>query len=323
MRPDDIHFEERLSAVEEALSNLRRLADEAELGMDGELDELDQAYQAAREGVYSALSPWQTVWLARHPKRPSGMEYVDALLEDCIELHSDRIEGDDPAISCGLAWFDGTPIVYLAHGRGRNTKENIATNFGMMHPRGYRKARRVMDLAAKFNRPIVSFVDTQAAHPGAQAETRGQAMAIAENLYRMAELPVPVVVIVVGQGGSGGALGVGVGNVVLMLQYAVYCVAPPEACSGIIWKDSGEHAPDAAVGLKLTADDLYRYHVIDEIIEEPMGGAHRDAQHAYRSVREALQRHLDQLTQLSPKELVDQRYRKFRSIGVFDELTVA
>ncbi len=323
MNPDDIRFEDRLLAVEEGLEDLKRLVADADLSMGDGIARLEGAYDDARRRVYQGLSAWQKVWIARHPQRPSGTDYVEALLEDCAELRTDRIDGDDRALSCGLGLFEGEPVVYLAHRRGRSTKENLATNFGMMHPHGYRKARRVMELAAKFGRPILSFIDTQAAHPGAEAETRGQAMAIAENLYIMSELAVPIVIVVVGQGGSGGALGVGVGNVILMQEYAVYCVAPPEACSGIIWKDSGEHASEAAAGLKLTAQDLLRFGVVDEIVAEPAGGAHRDTQLAFRGVRDALKRHLPRLKQLAPDQLVGQRYDKFRSIGVYDEMTVA
>ena len=323
MRPDDIHFEDRLSAVEEKIADLRRVVEQAGLDIDDAMSVVDEAYESARAEAYQDLSPWQTVWMARHPQRPGGMEYVDALLEDCVELRTDRIEGDDPALASGLGWFEGEPVVYLAHRRGRSTRENLALNFGMMHPAGYRKALHVMELATKFGRPILSFIDTPAAHPGVHAETRGQAMAIAENLYHMADMPVPIVVVVVGQGGSGGALGVGVGDVLLMLQYAVYCVAPPEAFSGIIWKDAGEHAPEAAEGLKLTAEDLHRFDIVDEILQEPVGGAHRDPAEVYGTVRTAIRRHLSRLQRLPAAELIQRRYEKYRTLGVFEEVTVA
>lgn len=318
MDPTDIHFEDGLFAVEGKLSELRATITEAELPLDRDIRMLERAYERARDKVYEGLTAWQKVWLARHAGRPRGSDYVQALIEDRVETHTDGLDGDDPAFHGGLGWFEGSPVVYLSQQKGRNTKENILTNFGMMHPQGYRKARRLMRLAAKFDVPVISFVDTPAAHPGVHAETRGQATAIAENLHEMAGLPVPMVVVVVGEGGSGGALGVGMGNVVLMLEYSVYCVAPPEACSGILWKDAGEHAPEAAEGLKLTAGDLLKHDVIDEIIEEPAGGAHRDPPETFRRVRRAIRAHLGELSTLAPDELVEHRYRKYRRIGVYE-----
>ena len=318
MNSQDIHFEEPLFAVEEKIAELRQALADAGLDLEKDVSLLERSYRRAIQRVYRNLTAWQKVWIARRMDRPRSSDYVEALIEDRIELHSDRIEGDDPAFYGGLGWFEGEPIVYFAQQTGRNTKENIETNFGMMHPQGYRKARHLMRLAAKFDRPILSFIDTQAAHPGARAETRGQAMAIAENLFEMARLPVPLVAVVVGQGGSGGALGVAMGNAVLMLEYSVYCVAPPEACSGILWKDSGEHAPEAAEGLKLTAKDLLEWGVIDEIIPEPLGGAHRDPPESFRRVRRAVRRHLRQLLPLSAEEIIAQRYEKYRNIGVFE-----
>lgn len=317
--PNNIHFEEPLIAVEEQLQELRRRIGEAGLDLERDLEIFERAFRRAQQRIYRNLSAWQKVWIARHPERPRTFQYVEALIEDRVEFHSDRIDGDDPALLGGTGWFEGQPVVYLAQRKGRNTKENLQTNFGMMHPQGYRKARHLMRLAAKFGYPVISFVDTPAAHPGANAEVRGQAMAIAENLFEMAGLPVPLVVVVVGEGGSGGALGVAMGNAVLMMEYAIYCVAPPEACSGILWKDSGEHAPEAAEGLKLTAADLLQLNVVDEIIPEPLGGAHRNPPEAFRNVRRVVRRHLRRLMEMSPTELIEQRYRKYRSIGIFQE----
>ena len=319
MNPSDIRFEASVFAVEERLAELRAAIHEAPIDLDHEAVALEAAYQQARSRFYDGLSSWQKVWIARMADRPRGSDYVQALIEDPVELSGDRVDGDDPAIRCGLGWFEGMPVVYLAQQKGRNTKENIRTSFGMMHPHGYRKARRLMRMAAKFGRPILSFIDTPAAHPCAYAERRGQANAIAENLFEMAGCPVPMVAVVAGEGGSGGALGVAMGNAVLMLEYSVYCVAPPEACSGILWKDSGEHAPEAAEGLKLTARDLKRWDVIDEIIEEPPGGAHRDPSETFRRVKEAAYRHLTGLLELSAEELIEQRRARYRRIGVFQE----
>lgn len=310
-------LEASLQSVEEHMSALRALAETCHLDLGKELLALERAYQRESQRLYENLSAWDKVWLARHPQRPRSMDYVEALLENRVELHGDRIHGDDPALVGGIGWFEGHPVVYLAQQKGRNTKENIQTHFGMMHPEGYRKARRLMRLAAKFRRPVLSFVDTPAAHPGANAELRGQAMAIAENLWEMAQLPVPLIAVVVGEGGSGGALGIAVGNVLLMMEYAIYCVAPPEACSGILWKDSGEHAPEAAEGLKLTAQDLFELGIVDEIVPEPLGGAHRRPEEAFVHLRRVLRRHLNALCEQTPHELVEGRYRKFRALGTY------
>jgi acetyl-CoA carboxylase carboxyl transferase subunit alpha len=316
--PTDIHFEDSLFAVEAKLAELRATLATADLPLDRDVRALERAYERARDKVYQDLTAWQKVWLARHAQRPRGSDYVEALIEDGVETHTDGADGDDPAFHGGIGWFEGDPVVYLSQQKGRNTKENILTNFGMMHPQGYRKARRLMRLAAKFDVPVISFVDTPAAHPGVHAEARGQATAIAENLHEMAGLAVPIIVVVVGEGGSGGALGVAMGNVVLMLEYSVYCVAPPEACSGILWKDSGEHAPEAADGLKLTAKDLLKHDVIDEIIEEPPGGAHRDPPETFRRVRRAIRGHLSELSTLGSDELVERRYDRYRRIGIYE-----
>jgi acetyl-CoA carboxylase carboxyl transferase subunit alpha len=316
--PTDIHFEDSLFAIEAKIGELRSALAEADMPLDRDVRLLERAYERARAKIYDDLTAWQKVWLARRPARPRGSDYVQALIEDPVAMHSDGVDGDDPALHGGVGWFEGRPVVYLSQQKGRNTKENILTNFGMMHPQGYRKARRLMRLAAKFDRPIIAFVDTPAAHPGVNAETRGQATAIAENLLEMAGLPVPIIAVVVGEGGSGGALGVAMGNAVLMLEYSVYCVAPPEACSGILWKDSGEHAPEAAEGLKLTAKDLLKYGIIDEIISEPAGGAHRDPPETFRRVRQAIRQRLVELSALDADGLVAQRYDKYRSMGVYE-----
>ncbi|MDE0022194.1 MAG: acetyl-CoA carboxylase carboxyltransferase subunit alpha [Candidatus Poribacteria bacterium] len=319
MKSNDIHFEESMFAVEERLKELRAAIEDAPINLQKDAQLLEKAYEQERNRFYERLSPWQKVWLARRSERPRGSDYVQALIEDPVPICADRIDGDDPALLTGVGWFDETPVVYFAQQKGRNTKENIRTSFGMMHPQGYRKARRLMRFAAKFNRPILSFVDTPAAHPCAHAEKRGQANAIAENLFEMSQLPAPFIAVVVGEGGSGGALGVAMGNAALMLEHAVYCVAPPEACSGILWKDSGEHAPEAAEGLKLTANDLKKWKVIDEIIPEPPGGAHRDPQETYRRVQNAVKARLQELSALTPDQLIEQRRRRFRQIGVFQE----
>jgi acetyl-CoA carboxylase carboxyl transferase subunit alpha len=263
------------------------------------------------------LNPaWKRVQLARHPKRPHSLDYIGRLFTEFQELHGDRSFADDPAIVAGLARFEGQPIVIIAEEKGRNTKERLQRNFGMPKPEGYRKALRVMQMAAKFGRPVITFLDTTGAYPGIDAEERGQAEAIARNLREMARLPVPVVVVCLGEGGSGGALALGVGNTVLMFENAVYSVISPESCASIIYRDSGQ-AERAAAALRLTSEDLDRLGIIDGIIPEPEGGAQEDPVAAAESLRQALQRSLLELAGLSGEQLVDHRYAKFRKMGNF------
>ncbi len=259
---------------------------------------------------------WQRVQLARHPKRPHSLDYVQRLFTDFHEIHGDRRFGDDPAIVCGMAFFEGRPIMIAAQQKGRDTKQKLYRNFGMPKPEGYRKALRVMQLAAKFGRPILTLLDTPGAYPGIDAEERGQAEAIASNLREMARLRSPVIVICIGEGGSGGALALGVGNRVYMLENAIYSVISPESCAAIIYRDA-KLAERAAAALKLTAQDLYRLGLIDGIIPEPGEGAHTDWDAAAAMVRETLRKALDELTPLSPEELVQQRFEKFRRMGNF------
>jgi acetyl-CoA carboxylase carboxyl transferase subunit alpha len=256
------------------------------------------------------------VQLARHPKRPHSLDYIDRLFTDFQELHGDRSFADDPAIVAGLARFDGRPIVIVAEEKGRNTKERLQHNFGMPKPEGYRKALRIMQLAAKFGRPVITFLDTTGAYPGIDAEERGQAEAIARNLREMARLAIPVIVVVIGEGGSGGALALGVGNTVLMFENAVYSVISPESCASIIYRDSGK-AERAAAALRLTAEDLDQLGLIDTIIPEPEGGAQEDPEAAAENLRQALRHSLLDLAALSGEQLVEHRYAKFRKMGNF------
>ena len=259
---------------------------------------------------------WLRVQLARHPKRPHSLDYIERLFTDFQEIHGDRYFGDDPAIVAGIAQFEGRPVMVVAEQKGRDTKQKVYRNFGMPKPEGYRKALRAMQIAAKFGRPVLTFLDTPGAYPGIDAEERGQAEAIARNLREMARLPVPVVVACIGEGGSGGALALGVGNIVLMLENAVYSVISPESCAAIIYRDSGK-AEQAAAALKLTAEDLHRLGLIDEIVAEPPGGAQEDPAAAAESLRRHLIRSLDELGDLGADELVDHRYAKFRKMGNF------
>jgi len=259
---------------------------------------------------------WQRVQLARHPKRPHALDYIERLFTDFQEIHGDRSFGDDPAIVAGLAQFEKRPVAIVAEQKGRDTKQKLFRNFGMPKPEGYRKALRVMQLAAKFHKPVITFLDTPGAYPGIDAEERGQAEAIARNLREMARLQAPVIAVCIGEGGSGGALALGVGNIVLMLENAIYSVISPESCAAIIYRDSGK-AERAAAALKLTAEDLQRFGLIDGIVAEPPGGAQENVDAAAECLRQALRRYCDELSSLGPEQLVKQRYTKFRNMGNF------
>jgi acetyl-CoA carboxylase carboxyl transferase subunit alpha len=274
-------------------------------------------HQSATAATPAPINPaWERVQLARHPKRPHSLDYIQRLFTDFLELHGDRAFAEDPAIVTGMAFFEDKPVMVLGQQKGRDTKQKLHRNFGMPKPEGYRKALRVMALAAKFKRPIVALLDTPGAYPGIDAEERGQAQAIAVNLREMFRLPVPVISIVIGEGGSGGALGLGVGNRVYMLENAIYSVISPESCAAIIYRDSGK-AEQAAAALKLTAPDLEELGIIDGIVPEPEGGAQLDHDHAAELLREALRPALADLAKFSEKDLVDQRYDKFRKMGNF------
>jgi acetyl-CoA carboxylase carboxyl transferase subunit alpha len=284
----------------------------------------EQADNQARPPEHTKTAPgsgesnlaWQRVLLARHAKRPHSLDYIQRLFTDFQEIHGDRRYGDDPAIVCGMGFFEGQPIMVAGQQKGRDTKQKLYRNFGMPKPEGYRKALRAMELAAKFGRPILTLLDTPGAYPGIDAEERGQAEAIAYNLREMSRLGVPVIVICIGEGGSGGALALGVGNRILMLENAVYSVISPESCAAIIWRDSS-NAAVAAEALRLTAQDLLGFGLIDEIVAEPAEGAHTDPDRAAGFVRDALRRTLSELAGLSATELIEQRYAKFRAMGSF------
>ncbi len=280
-----------------------------------ELDEARDQLDAEITKVFSNLSRWETCLLARHPDRPYTLAYIHDIFSDFTELHGDRRFGEDPALVAGFARFDGEPVAIIGHQKGRDTAEKVRRNFGMPRPEGYRKALRIMKLAARFKRPIITFIDTPGAYPGIDAEERGQAEAIADNLVEMARLPVPIIVVVTGEGGSGGALALGVGDRVLMLEYAVYSVISPEGCAAILWKDQSR-AEDAAQALRLTSGDLVKFGVIDEVLPEPRGGAQMDPGAMSSTIEEGIRRHLKQLKKLRPDALVNRRYKKFRSMGV-------
>jgi len=315
--PDELEFEKPLLELENRIAELR--ASEDSLAARDEIAKLEERLARQQQRIYSGLTAWQRTQIARHPKRPHTLDLVNLLLEDWVELHGDRVFGDDKAIVGGLATFDGEPVVVIGHQKGRDTRENIARNFGMPHPEGYRKALRLMQLAGKFGKPIITLIDTPGAYPGLAAEERGQAEAIARNLREMAGLPTPIVCVVTGEGGSGGALALGVGNRVLMLEYAIYSVISPEGCAAILWGEAGK-APEAAEIMRVTAPDLLKLGVIDAIVPEPVGGAHRNWDAAAASLRAVLREQLWELRSKSEAELIEERQEKFRRIGVFEEM---
>jgi acetyl-CoA carboxylase carboxyl transferase subunit alpha len=317
--PDALDFEQPLLELETRIAALQAEGDPARTR--DEVTRLEDRLARLRRRTYANLTAWQRTQLARHPKRPYTRDWCRLLFDEFTEVHGDRRFGDDAAIVAGLARFEGRSVVLIGHQKGRDTREKIARNFGMPHPEGYRKAERLMDMAAKFRKPVVTLIDTPGAYPGVGAEERGQAEAIARNLKLMAGLPVPIVAVVTGEGGSGGALAIGMGNRVLMLEYAIYSVISPEGCAAILWGDAGR-APEAAEVMKVTAPDLLRLRVVDAIVPEPVGGAHRDWEAAAENLRGALREHLTALAHLDSDALLTDRYEKFRRIGAFEESTI-
>jgi len=313
---DPLEFEKRLLELERRVAELKAAEDVT--ARSDELARLEARLERERGRIYGKLTAWQRAQIARHPKRPHTLDLIKLLFEDWVELHGDRVFGDDKAMVGGLARFEGQPVVVIGHQKGRDTQENIARNFGMPHPEGYRKALRLMQLAAKFRRPLVTFIDTPGAYPGIGAEERGQAEAVARNLREMAGLPTPIVAVVTGEGGSGGALAIGVADRVLMLEHSIYAVITPEGCAAILWSDAAK-APEAAEIMRITARDLLGLGVIDDIVPEPAGGAHRNWEAAASSLRAALRAQLGALLVKPVDELVQQRYERFRRIGVFAE----
>ncbi|MBE3562893.1 MAG: acetyl-CoA carboxylase carboxyltransferase subunit alpha [Hydrogenibacillus schlegelii] len=312
-------FEEPLVALEAKIAELRRFMEEQGLDLSEEVARLSARLQALKEETYRNLTPWQKVLIARHPDRPTTLEIAEGMLTDFLELHGDRLTGDDPAIVGGIGLLDGLPVTVIGHQKGRDTKENLARNFGMPHPEGYRKALRLMEQAEKFGRPIITLLNTPGAYPGKAAEERGQSEAIARNLRVMSGLRVPIVVVVVGEGASGGALGIGVGDRILMLEHAWYSVISPEGAAALLWKDAKE-AERAAATMKITARDLLALGIIDGIIPEPLGGAHRDKAETIRRIKAAVKAALEELLPLSPEALVEARYAKYRRIGRYTSL---
>jgi acetyl-CoA carboxylase carboxyl transferase subunit alpha len=314
--PFTTEFEKPLVALESKIEELKQLSGGAGVDFSDEIVKLERKAKKLQAEIFKDLSRWQVVQLARHPNRPYTLDYIQALFTDWMELEGDRRFGADHAIVAGLARFDGEPVVVVGEQKGRGTKENMLRNFGMPRPEGYRKARRLYDLADRFRRPLLTFIDTPGAYPGIGAEERGQAEAIAVNLEVMSSLGVPSISIVIGEGGSGGALALGVTNKILMLEYSTYSVISPESCSSILYRDASK-AQKSAENLKLTARDLAGFGIVDEVVKESAGGAHRDPRLTAENLADAIRRHLAMLKQLTPEQLVRQRYQKFRAMGVF------
>jgi acetyl-CoA carboxylase carboxyl transferase subunit alpha len=317
--PEYLEFEKPIADLEKKIEELTLFTSSGNIDLEEEILKLHKKADQLRAEIYSRLTPWQKAQISRHPNRPYTLDYIEAMLSDFTEMHGDRAYADDPAIVCGMARLDGMPVVVIGHQKGRTTKEKISRNFGMPNPEGYRKALRAMRFAEKFKKPLITFIDTPGAYPGIGAEERGQGESIARNLYVMSALTVPIVATVIGEGGSGGALALGVADRVLMLEHATYSVISPEGCAAILW-DDGSKAYEAADLLKITAQDLFQMNVIDEMIEEPIGGAHRDPRRAAELLKEAVTRNLSEIKDLSPAELVRLRYEKFRKLGMFDQI---
>ncbi|CEG23228.1 Acetyl-coenzyme A carboxylase carboxyl transferase subunit alpha [Planococcus massiliensis] len=316
--PKTMGFEEPLIQLRKKIEELKEYTATADVDLSSEIDSLEERLAGLENDIYENMKPWDRVQVARHPDRPTTLDYIPLIFNDFIELHGDRLYGDDEAIVGGIGSFDGQPVTIIGHQRGKDTKENIRRNFGMPHPEGYRKALRLMKQAEKFNRPIVCLIDTKGAYPGKAAEERGQSEAIAKNLVEMAGLEVPVLSIVIGEGGSGGALALGVGNHILMLENSTFSVISPEGAASILWKDSAL-AQTAAEAMKITAPDLFGMKIIEAIIPEVRGGAHHHYEKQAEMIAQAIRKSFEELKGLSGEELIDQRYKKFRSIGIFSE----
>src|SRR5512134_1814727 len=313
-----LEFEQPIAELETKIEELRFVQDDSAVDISEEIERLQKKSQALLKDIYAKLSPWQVTLIARHPQRPYTLDYVADIFTDFQELHGDRHFADDQSIVGGLARFNGAPCMVLGHQKGRDTKERAARNFGMSRPEGYRKALRLMKLAEKFGLPVFTFVDTPGAYPGIGAEERGQSEAIGRNIYEMAQLEVPIIVTIIGEGGSGGALAISVGDQVLMLQFSVYSVISPEGCASILWKTS-DRAADAAEALGITAHRLKALGLIDKIVSEPVGGAHRDPRQMAASLKRALNDALRQVVDLKPKELLLRRYERLQSYGRYSD----
>ncbi|WP_019499513.1 acetyl-CoA carboxylase carboxyltransferase subunit alpha [Pseudanabaena sp. PCC 6802] len=313
-----LDFEKPLVELESRIDQIRSLAKDNGVDVDQQIYQLEQRADQLRQEIFSSLSPMQKMQIARHPRRPSTLDYIQTITDEWLELHGDRRGNDDPAMVGGIAKLDGYSVVVLGHQKGRDTKDNVARNFGMASPGGYRKALRLMEHADRFGLPIITLIDTPGAYPGVSAEELGQGEAIAANLRNCFGLQVPIICTVIGEGGSGGALGIGVGDHLMMFEHSVYTVATPEACAAILWRDAAK-APKAAEALKITADDLKQLGIIDQVLAEPRGGAHRLPLEAAATLKAALIKNLEQISKMSVRDRQERRYQKFRKMGVFLE----
>lgn len=318
-----LEVEKPLLELEKKIQELKEVNQSRGVDLSSEIRLLERKAEELKHSIYSNLTPWDRVQIARHAQRPTTLDYIKELFTNFVELHGDRYFADDPAIVSGLARFEGRACLVLGHQKGKDTKENLARNFGMPNPEGFRKAQRLMRMAQRFSLPIVTFVDTPGAYPGIEAEERGQYEAIASSIALMTELTVPIVTVVIGEGGSGGALGIAVGDRVVMLEHSVYSVISPEGCATILWRDVTK-AEQAAASLGLTSAILTKLGIVDEVIAEPLGGAHRDLEVTYRAVKRCIQKHLRDLVELPPEQLVEERYQKYRKMGrVLREVSVS
>jgi len=319
-----LEFEKPTEELELKIEELKRLSDGKEIDISSEIKRLEKKAKELRSEIFSTLTPWQKTLVARHPDRPYTLDYINLITDDFIELHGDRRFSDDPSIVGGLAKIKDLSVMIIGHQKGRGTKERIYRNFGQPHPEGYRKALRLMKLAEKFKKPVITFIDTPGAYPGIGAEERGQAEAISVNLLEMSRLRVPIISIVIGEGGSGGALAIGVADRLFMLEHSIYSVISPEGCAAILWKKRGEIGTDdfsrAANSLRLTAQDLLRFKIIDDIIPEPLGGAHRDPEGMAQKISECILKAMEELQAKTPGKLIEERYKRLRRIGSFEEV---
>lgn len=313
-----LDFEQPIAELEAKIDELRFVGDDSEVNINEEVSRLKSKSESLTRSIFSKLTAWQIAQVARHPSRPYTLDYLDTIAPDFQELHGDRMYADDPAIIGGVARIEGRPVMIIGHQKGRDTKERVRRNYGMPKPEGYRKSQRLMRLAQKFELPVVTLIDTTGAYPGVGAEERGQSEAIASCLYLMAGLETPIVSVVIGEGGSGGALAIGVSDRLLMLQYSIYSVISPEGCASILWK-SADKAEEAAEAMRITAESLEKFGLVDEVLEEPLGGAHRQPTAMAQDIRDALVRHLDELGELSREQLLEARQRRIAGFGQFRE----
>ena len=317
MQLNFLDYEQPIAELEAKIDELRYMSNDSDLNITEEIQKLKEKSAALTQSIFSSLTPWQVTQMARHPQRPYTLDYIKYLITDFEELHGDRAYADDEALVTGIGRLDGRSVVVIGHQKGRDTKEKVARNFGMPRPEGYRKALRLMKMAERFHMPILTFIDTPGAYPGIGAEERGQSEAIARNLFEMAKLKTPIISTVIGEGGSGGALAIGVADHLMMLQYSIYSVISPEGCASILWK-SADKAPDAAATLGVTSERLQSLNLIDEVVKEPLGGAHRNVEQMAERIKRSILTKLDQLDAMSAEDLIQQRQQRLLSYGAFE-----